>query len=147
MTTPGTLSIGEIAARTGLSVHTLRLYEREGLFTGDVGRTASGQRAYTQSDLDWLGTCCKFRASGMPLMTIRRFAVLVREGPGNEPERLELLREHERLIRGHMADLEGCLALISAKVSSYEEHLAAGTATDLWSPTTRTADGATRPGR
>jgi hypothetical protein len=42
----------------------------------------------------WLQIGIKLRRSGMPLAKIRRFAELVREGPGNEEQRLELLREH-----------------------------------------------------
>jgi DNA-binding transcriptional MerR regulator len=75
----------------------------------------------------------KFRASGMPLATIRRFAELVRQGPGNEAERLALLRAHEQRILGHLAELQDCLGLITAKVASYQAHLDRGTATELWS--------------
>src|SRR5687768_3410837 len=100
------LSIGQVAQRTGLSVHTLRMYEREGLFTTDVRRTATGRRVYGQEDLDWLEVCTKFRATGMPLQAIRRFAELVREGPGNEAERLELLRAHRCRIERQVAELD-----------------------------------------
>jgi DNA-binding transcriptional MerR regulator len=126
------LSIGQVAQRTGLSVHTLRMYEREGLFTTDVRRTATGRRVYGQEDLDWLEVCTKFRATGMPLQAIRRFAELVREGPGNEAERLELLRAHRCRIERQVAELDDCLRLIAGKVATYERHVDAGTAAQLW---------------
>jgi DNA-binding transcriptional MerR regulator len=126
------IGIGQVAGRTGLSVHTLRLYEREGLFTTEVRRTAAGRRVYGQADLDWLEVCTKLRASGMPLASIRRFAELVRGGPGNEAERLELLRDHQCRVRRQLAELNDCLALIAGKVAVYEEHVAAGTATGPW---------------
>jgi DNA-binding transcriptional MerR regulator len=126
------LSIGQVAQRTGLSVHTLRMYEREGLFTTDVRRTATGRRVYGQADLDWLEVCTKFRATGMPLQAIRRFAELVREGPGNEAERLELLRAHQCRIERQVAELDDCLRLIAGKVATYERHVDAGTAAQLW---------------
>jgi DNA-binding transcriptional MerR regulator len=126
------LSIGQVAAHTGLSVHTLRLYEREGLFHTEVRRDAGGRRVYGQPDLDWLEICTKFRASGMPLELIRRFAELVREGPGNETERLELLRAHRSKVEDQIKQLSDCLNLIDAKVHTYEEHVAMGTAGALW---------------
>jgi DNA-binding transcriptional MerR regulator len=126
------LTIGEVAARSGLSIHTLRLYEREGLFHSEIRRNAVGRRVYGQPDLDWLDVCTKFRASGMPLESIRRFAELVRTGPGNEAERLELLRAHRCKVEERIRQLYDCLALIEGKVSTYEEHLARGTATGLW---------------
>jgi len=126
------LTIGQVAEHTGLSVHTLRLYEREGLFHTEVRRDAAGRRLYGRPDLDWLEVCAKFRASGMPLAAIRRFAQLVRQGAGNEAERLDLLRAHRRRVEERMRELGECLALIEGKVATYEEHLARGGAADLW---------------
>ena len=127
------LSIGDVARETGLSVHALRFYEREGLLLSQhVARASGGHRRYTAEDVRWLGICIKLRRSGMPLAKIRRFAELVREGPGNEQERLTLLRAHERHVRSQLAELEECLRIISRKVGVYEQHLADGSAPDVW---------------
>lgn len=128
----GDLSIGQVAQRTGLSVHTVRLYERAGLLAGDVRRDGSGRRVYSAWDVEWLANCVKFRASGMPLTTISRLAQLVREGSGNEAERLDLLREHRRYITEQLARLRDCLELVDVKVASYEQHLTAGGSGDPW---------------
>ncbi|MFD4197031.1 MerR family transcriptional regulator [Amycolatopsis thermoflava] len=134
------LSIGEVARRTGLSVHTLRLYEREGLLASPVARNASGRRIYREADVEWLRYCTRFRASGMPLEEIRRFAALVRQGRGNEPERLALLREHEERVRARIAELQESLAVIRHKVAVYEEHVAEGRAAGLWEPAGSTVE-------
>ncbi|GAA0361840.1 MerR family transcriptional regulator [Microbispora corallina] len=126
------LSIGEVARRTGLSVHALRLYEREGLLAGEVRRDEKGRRLYSEWDVEWLANCVKFRSSGMPLATISRLAQLVREGTGNEAERLELLREHQRRIADQLAQLHACLDLINTKVAAYQRHLAIGASGDPW---------------
>jgi DNA-binding transcriptional MerR regulator len=127
------LSIGDVARRTGLSVHALRFYEREGLLLSEhVARGTGGHRIYGQEDVKWLGICTKLRRSGMPLAQIRRFAELVREGPGNEEQRLELLREHQRRVEEQLAELDECLRIISRKVGVYEQHLADGSAQDVY---------------
>jgi DNA-binding transcriptional MerR regulator len=128
------LSIGQVAERTGLSVHTLRLYEREGLLLTVVRRGANGRRVYTEPDVEWLANCVKFRASGMPLATIRHLAELVRRGPGNEEQRLALLRSHQQQVVEQIAELNECLGLIRHKVETYEEHMSRGNARDPWSP-------------
>ncbi|MET8360970.1 MerR family transcriptional regulator [Micromonospora sp. NPDC005171] len=128
----GGLSIGQVAQHTGLSVHTLRLYERAGLLASEVRRDGSGRRVYSAWDVEWLANCVKFRASGMPLTTISRLAQLVREGSGNEAERLTLLREHRRSITEQLMRLHDCLELIDGKVASYEQHLATGASGDPW---------------
>src|SRR5581483_3440657 len=129
------LSIGGVARETGLSVHALRFYEREGLMLSQqVARGTSGHRRYSQQDVYWLRICTKLRASGMPLAKIREYAELVREGPGNEPQRLELLREQQRNIEQQMAELQDCLSTITRKVGVYEQSLADGTAERVYTP-------------
>ncbi|GAA2216082.1 hypothetical protein GCM10009850_115510 [Nonomuraea monospora] len=117
------LSIGQVAERTGLSVHTLRFYEREGLLAQPVSRGVAGHRIYSEDDVGWLGVCMRLRASGMPLTDIRRYTELVRAGQGNEVERLEVLREHRDRVVAQMRELDECLKLISHKVAIYEGRL------------------------
>lgn len=44
------MSIGEAWDRTGLTPHTLRYHEREGLLAGPVPRSESGHRVYVELD-------------------------------------------------------------------------------------------------
>ena len=117
------LSIGEVAERTGLSVHALRFYEREGLLAAPVSRDAAGRRVYHEDDVDWLTVCVILRGSSMPLPQIRRYTELVRAGDGNETERLGLLREHRQRVLDQMDQLRKCLDLITYKVGVYEDIL------------------------
>jgi DNA-binding transcriptional MerR regulator len=126
------LSIGQVAEQTGLSVHALRFYERAGILANPVRRESGGRRAYSEDDVEWLNICTMLRASGMPLTAIRRYAELVRQGPGNEKDRLTLLREHQEHVTTQIQELAKCLDLISYKVRVYEERLDEGTADRLW---------------
>jgi DNA-binding transcriptional MerR regulator len=126
------LSIGQVAERTGLSVHALRFYEREGILADPVRRESNGRRVYSEDDVEWLDMCIKFRSSGMPLDTIRRYTDLVRKGPGNEPERLALLRSHQEHVSAQIQELTECLNVISYKVEVYQDHLDRGVAEGLW---------------
>jgi DNA-binding transcriptional MerR regulator len=128
------LSIAEAAGRTGLSVHTLRYYERAGLVVTAVDRTAGGRRRYRQLDLDWINVCTRLRATGMPIRSIRRYAQLVGAGPGNEPERLALLEAHRAEVTARLAELQDNLTLIDHKIGVYRGRLAAGDADQLWAP-------------
>jgi DNA-binding transcriptional MerR regulator len=128
------LTIGQAAERTGLSVHALRFYEREGLLASPVRRGPDGRRAYGEDDLEWLDLCIKLRSSGMPLAAIRRYAELVRQGEGNERDRLVLLRQHQQRVTAQMAALTTCLEMITFKVKIYEESLAAGATDPIWAP-------------
>lgn len=132
-TTAGALfTIGEASQRAGLSTHTLRFYEKEGLFIGPVRRDAAGRRVFSEQEIGWLRVCVKLRSTGMPLPDIRRYAELVRDGDGTVQERFRILREHEARVRAQVADLQDLLATIEAKVTYYASRLAEGTADQLW---------------
>ncbi|MCX5375183.1 MerR family transcriptional regulator [Streptomyces sp. NBC_00091] len=128
------LSIGEVAERSGLNIHALRFYEREGLFANPVRRLSNGRRIYHEEDLEWLAICTKLRSSGMSLATIRQYIELARQGPGNEHERLELLRRHENHVEAQIQELRETLNVMRHKVRIYEDHLARGEADQLWNP-------------
>jgi DNA-binding transcriptional MerR regulator len=127
-----TFSSGEVSEITGLSAHTLRYYESEGLFPGPIARSEGRWRAYTAQDVEWLLGCNRLRASGMPVADVRRYAQLVAAGPGNERERLALMQEHRRRIEDEMAQLQVCLDAITTKTGLYEDAVATGTASYLW---------------
>ena len=113
------LTIADAARASGLSVHTLRYYERAGLI-GDVDRASSGHRRYSEADMAWLEAIRCLRATGMPIARIRRYAELVRTGD-NERERLALLKEHRGAVRAQLAEVQGHLAFIERKITAYEE--------------------------
>lgn len=129
------VSIAEAAHRTGVSVHTLRYYERAGLVITTVDRTSGGRRRYRQLDLDWIKMCTKLRATGMPIRTIRQYAELVCAGRGNEKERLALMEAHRADVLAKLAELQENLELIDHKIDVYRGRLAAGDADRLWAPT------------
>jgi DNA-binding transcriptional MerR regulator len=134
---PGTqagMSIAEAARRTGVSVHTLRYYERAGLVVTPVDRNPSGRRRYQDEDLKWISMCTKLRATGMPIKAIRRYAELVSAGPGNEQERLALLEAHRADVTAKLAEVQENLKLIDHKIDVYRGRLDAGDADQLWAP-------------
>lgn len=126
------LTIADAAYRSGVSVHTLRYYERAGLVIAAVDRTGGGRRRYHHRDLQWIKICTKLRATGMPIRTIRRYAELVAAGPGNEPERLALLEAHRAEVLARLAEVQESLQLIDRKIGIYRDSLQAGEADRLW---------------
>ncbi len=129
------LSIADAARRTGVSVHTLRYYERAGLVVTTIDRTSGGRRRYHQLDLDWIVVCTRLRATGMPIKSIRRYAQLVSAGHGNEQERLALMEAHRADVISRIAELQENLELIDHKIDVYRGRIAAGDADRLWAPT------------
>jgi DNA-binding transcriptional MerR regulator len=110
-----TLTIQEVATRTGLSVHALRYYECAGLLN-PVDRTASGHRRYTADDLNWIAFLLRLRATGMSIRHMQAYADLRRQGDTAASARLALLEAHQQQVREHMRELENHLAAIEKKM-------------------------------
>jgi DNA-binding transcriptional MerR regulator len=113
------LTVGEAAAKVGLSAYTLRWYEQEGLLA-PVGRDSAGRRRYSQADLDWLLLLIRLRRTGMPVRDMRRYAELVRAGDHTRPDRLALLTAHRDRVLARMADLQEDLDVLNYKIGLYD---------------------------
>jgi DNA-binding transcriptional MerR regulator len=127
------LAIAEAARYSGVTVDTLRYYERAGLMPTAPSRTGGGTRRYHDADLDWIRVITKLRATGMSIGLIRRYAELVRDGEGNEDERLELLETHRAEVVTQLETLTENLRLIDRKIDKYRGRVADGDADHLWS--------------
>ena len=112
-------TVAEAAAATGLTAHTLRYYERDGLLLQDVGRSAAGHRRYSDGDLAWIEMLTRLRSTGMPIREVRRYAELVRRGAGNEADRLELLRQHRQRVLAQLTEVQEHLGAIDRKIGIY----------------------------
>jgi DNA-binding transcriptional MerR regulator len=117
---PVGLSIAEAAEATGLTTHTLRYYERDGLLLDTVDRASSGHRRYAEHDLSWIRMLTRLRGTGMPIREVRQYAELVRAGDGNEEERLALLRAHRDRVRRQLVEVAAHLDAIELKIDLYE---------------------------
>lgn len=69
---------------------------------------------------------------GMPLAELQRFAALVRDGPGNEAERLALLDAQRERVDEQIHALEQARSIIAWKTGVYQQHLRDGNVSGLW---------------
>lgn len=100
------LTIQEVAKRTGLSIDTLRYYERIGLLDR-VKRDQSGYRRYSQQDLDWIGLLRDLRAIKMPLTQMVQLGYLFRQGFATTlPQRRLLLEEYQHTLQLQVQEME-----------------------------------------
>jgi len=114
------LTISAAAEASGLSVDTLRYYEKEGLTLHRPERSSSGQRRYTQENVAWLGTLVMLRRTGMPIRDIKKFVELYRV-EGSEADRLAILEAHREHVLEELAEVQTHLAAINRKIDFYEE--------------------------
>jgi DNA-binding transcriptional MerR regulator len=113
------LSVGEAAAKVGLSVHTLRWYEQVGLLDA-IDRDGAGRRRYAERDIARLEFLNRLRSTGMSVRDMRRYVDLVRQGPATADARQALLRAHREQVLNRIADLQRDLGVIEYKIKLYD---------------------------
>ncbi|NTV39580.1 MAG: MerR family transcriptional regulator [Demequinaceae bacterium] len=121
-------TIDEAASRMGVTKHTLRYYEREGLLP-PIAKASSGHRRYTDDDLGWVRTLQLLRGTGMPIREMKDFVELTRAGDHTVAARVEVLRRYREELRERMtADVER-MDFLNHKIGIYADMLAARDAT------------------
>lgn len=119
MTTPP-FTIQQASTLSGISVHTLRYYERIGLLQ-PVPRAANGHRRYSADDVRRIELLKRLRQTGMPIEDIQRYAQLLNESVPNPAERRQMLEAHRQRLLKDIDDLHAMVAFIDAKVQTYFE--------------------------
>ncbi|HBS25084.1 MULTISPECIES: MerR family transcriptional regulator [Thalassospira] len=114
------MMIGEVSAKSGLPIHTLRYYEKIGLVP-KPSRDAGGRRYYDPEILDWLTFISRLKDLGMPIRDRVRFARLRSEGEQTVVERRELLEIYRTGLAQKIAELTETLEVLDYKIANYDE--------------------------
>lgn len=118
-------SIGQVARKTGLTTHTLRYYEKEGLLPF-VRKNSSGLRVFSDNDLGWLAMIECLKETGMPLKGIKQYIDWFAEGDSTLPQRLEMFCKQKEKIEEQIALFQKHLAKIEYKIDLYREAVKLG---------------------
>ena len=122
-----TYSISQAAKQSGLSVYTLRYYEKEGLLPF-VGRSESGKRAFCDHDLEMLSIINCLKSTGMQIKEIRTYIDWYQEGDTTLEKRLRLFEDQKKAVEQQVEQLKGHLKKINQKIKYYEYACKAGSA-------------------
>ena len=108
--------ITEVGKKTGLSVETLRYYERVGLIP-KVARTSKGLRSYGDTDICWIEFIKCMRDAGVPIEILVEYVALCQQGELTRRERARLLAEQMRLLDERIAELQRTREKLREKIS------------------------------
>ncbi|WP_285503053.1 MerR family transcriptional regulator [Actinokineospora sp. NBRC 105648] len=114
-----TYAIAEAAHRSGLSIDTLRYYERMELIDPPA-RDSGGRRVYSEDDLGWLHFLTRLRTTGMPIKLMREYARLRHQGIASAAPRKRILERHRDDVRARIEELRSCLDVLDYKIENYE---------------------------
>lgn len=114
------LTIAQVASLSGLSVHTLRYYERSGLLEA-VSRDQKGHRRYSSANVKQIQFLNRLRATGMSIRQMQQFIDLFRQQPNAVKERRVMLEQHRQKVNEHILRLKEHLEVIDWKIQHYKE--------------------------
>jgi DNA-binding transcriptional MerR regulator len=113
------MTITEVAKKYGLTIDTLRYYERIGLIP-PVTRNKSGIRVYSEEDCLAVDFVKCMRAAGMPVETLIEYMSLLQLGEQTRETRKAILREQRELIAVRITEMQQTLENLDFKIANYD---------------------------
>ncbi len=117
-------SIGQVAEMFGLTVSTLRYYDKEGLFP-NLERS-SGIRRFGDKEIEALRMIECLKNAGLEIKDIKQFMLWCTEGSRTYPNRLELFTQRKEAVEAEIAAMERTLSMLKFKCWYYEKAIADG---------------------
>ena len=114
------MKIAEVSEKYGLSVDTLRYYERVGLIP-TVNRNDSGIRDYNELDLRRVDFIKCMRSAGLPIEVLIEYVALVQQGDNTIEARKEILIDQRKLLMDRMNEMQKTLDILEHKIEVYEK--------------------------
>lgn len=118
-------TIGQAAQKMGLTAHTLRYYDKEGLLPF-VAKSSSGLRIFSDSDIEWLVMIECLKGTGMSLKDIKQYIDWFIEGDSTLEQRLEMFKQQKIKLEEQLALLQKHLEKIDFKIAYYSDAVAHG---------------------
>lgn len=118
------MNISEVSKKYGISIDTLRYYEKEGLIP-PVRRSKSGLRDYSEQDCGWVEFIKCMRGAGLSIDTLRQYILLYGKGNRTLQKRKNLLIAERDKLQARIAQMQQTLQRLDYKIESYEERIVA----------------------
>ncbi|MEU9091544.1 MerR family transcriptional regulator [Streptomyces sp. NPDC048428] len=115
------MRIGELASRAGVSIRSVRYYEEQGLLAST--RSSSGQRHYTDDEVERVAFIQRLYAAGLSSRTIVELLPCV-DAPSreNSDSALERMAQERDRLSTHIDDLVRTRDVLDALVVTAREH-------------------------
>ena len=112
------MKIGRVSKQTGLGIHTIRYYEKQGLINKPT-KDASGHRNYSANDIDLLNWIACMKHSGMPLRQIRQYVTAFYNH--DDKTRLALLQMHLDYLAKQQLDIDHYIKVTQNKINKLKK--------------------------
>lgn len=115
-------TIGQISNLLNLPQSTIRYYDKEGLIPF-INRKKSGQRVFSQDDLNMLELIECLKKTGMSIKDIKHYCYLCTLGDETLEQRLQMFIKQKEIVHQQQKDLQKTLDKIEWKCTFYQEKI------------------------
>ncbi|WP_438350251.1 MerR family transcriptional regulator [Paenibacillus sp. FA6] len=115
-------TVKDISTKTGITAHTLRFYEKQGVLPY-AERTEQGIRMYDESSVEWIETILALRSTGIPLADLKLYVDLYKDGDSTLHKRKEIINNHKVKVEEQMLLLIKTLGRINYKMALFDVQL------------------------
>lgn len=125
-------TISDVSEIMGISAHTLRFYDNEGLIPG-LTKGVNNIRLFSIKDMEWVYIVQCLRRTGMPIAEIRRYIEACHEGITTVGERYDMLMRQRKQVKKELKEVKERLKTLQCKTDYYQALLNGGNP-DSWNP-------------
>lgn len=119
-------TIKQVAEKMGVTVPTLRYYDKEGLLPF-IDKKPNGTRVFKDEDFQGLAIISCMKKSGLTIKDIKKFMDLCAGGDSTLKERLNIFLERKENVQKQIEELNNIMETINYKIWYYETAVEAGT--------------------
>ncbi|MCI9270188.1 MAG: MerR family transcriptional regulator [Dorea sp.] len=123
-------SIGEVANATGITISTLRYYDREGMFP-NMERSNGGIRVFSDTEMNTIRVIECLKSSGMSIKSIKEFLAWCEEGDASLGKRREMFYARLEEVEKQIEALQATKNMLKYKCWYYDTAIAAGSEEDV----------------
>lgn len=113
------MKISEVSEKSGLSVDTLRYYERIGLLP-PISRNKGGIRDYSDLDVRRIEFIKCMRSAGLPVEVLIKYYGLVQQGDATMETRKQILADQREELLAKKEEIQKTLDIIDHKLEVYD---------------------------
>ncbi|WLR47321.1 MerR family transcriptional regulator [Halobacillus litoralis] len=122
--------IGELSKLIGVSEHTLRYYEKEGLVVPD--RDKNNIRNYSEHNKLWAEFILHMKETGMSMEDLKNYTQLWESGEEGTVAMIDILTNHRDKVKKQIEIYKKNLELLNKKIDFYQSSLEENRSANLY---------------
>jgi len=117
------MHIKEVTEQTGLSIDTIRYYERIGIIM-PINREANGIRNFNERNVRQLQFAKRMREAGLSIEALKDYIDLLMQNDNQTlPARKNLLQDEADKLAQKIATMQETLQFLQHKIDTYDSHM------------------------